>query len=68
MTDPGCKTRPRGNADRASKMLIFADSVSENTLSLAARQTVFVSRRFCLTPSLASAVAELAFSHNGRRA
>ena len=67
MTYPKHKPRPRGNADRASKMLILADSFSEINPSLISVQADFVARRLHLPPSLAAVVAALAFSQSSGR-
>ena len=47
----------RANASRAPKMLILADSASENIPSPASLQLKFLRRRFGLAPTLAPIVA-----------
>ena len=58
----------RANACRAPNVLIFADSAPEFIPTALTYQAKILAHRYGLTPSLATVVAEMAFSHGGRHA
>ena len=55
------KTRPRGNAGRASKMICLAAINSEDSPVTHVLQAALIGRRFGLKPATAATVAALVF-------